>query len=115
MIVRHLITELLEQALQEARKLDVLPSGTPIDVLVEHPQSPEHGDFATSLPLKLAQSLRMNPLEIAHRLAPLVRPVDAVEKVWIEAPGFINFSLKPSWPGRVCQRQPNWTNSCGPC
>ena len=97
MIVRHLIVDLLDQALQEARKRDLLPSGTPIDVLVEHPQSLDHGDFATSLPLKLARSLRMNPLEIAQRLVPLVRPTDAVEKVWVEAPGFINFSLKPSW------------------
>jgi arginyl-tRNA synthetase len=97
MIVRYLITELLEQALQEARERDILPSGTPIDVLVEHPQSPEHGDFATSLPLKLARSMRMNPLEIAQRLAPLVPTTDAVEKVWVEAPGFINFTLDPGW------------------
>ena len=97
MIVKHLIKELLEQALQEAQEQALLPSGIPIDVLVEHPQSPDHGDFATSLPLKLARSLRMNPLEIAQRLAPLVHPADAVEKVWVEAPGFINFSLKPRW------------------
>ena len=97
MIVRHLIIELLENALEEAQGQDILPGGTPIDVLVEHPQSLEHGDFATSLPLKLARSLRMNPLEIAQRLAPLVRPADAIDKVWVEAPGFINFSFKSSW------------------
>ncbi|MBI4282683.1 MAG: arginine--tRNA ligase [Chloroflexi bacterium] len=97
MIVRHLIVELLEQAVREAQEKGLLPSSTPIDVLVEHPQSSEHGDFATSLPLKLARSLRMNPLEIAQRLAPLVRPADAVDRVWVEPPGFVNFSLKPTW------------------
>jgi arginyl-tRNA synthetase len=97
MIVRHLILELLEQALQEAQAGELLPRGTPVDVTVEHPQSPEHGDFATNLPLKLARSLRMNPLEIAQRLAPLVRPAEAIERVWAEAPGFINFSLRPDW------------------
>ncbi|MDA0988040.1 MAG: arginine--tRNA ligase [Chloroflexi bacterium] len=97
MIVRHLIKELLEQAMEEALNRDILPGGTPTDIVVEHPQSAEHGDFATNLPLKLARSLGINPLEIAQRLAPLVRPDDAIDKVWVEAPGFINFSLKPSW------------------
>ena len=97
MIVRHLIIELLEKALEEAQKQDILPSSAAVDFAVEHPQSPEHGDFATSLPLKLARSLRMNPLEIAQRLAPHKRPTDAVDRVWVEAPGFINFSLKPGW------------------
>jgi len=97
MIVRHLIIELLEQALEEAQKQNILPSSTTVDLSVEHPQNPEHGDFATGFPLKLARSLRMNPLEIAQRLAPLIRPADAVDRVWVEAPGFINFSLKPGW------------------
>ncbi|MDP6494112.1 MAG: arginine--tRNA ligase, partial [Dehalococcoidia bacterium] len=97
MIARHLIIELLEQALEQAQKQDILPSGTSVDLSVEHPQSSEHGDFATSLPLKLAKSLRMNPLEIAQRLAPLIHPSDAVDRVWVEAPGFINFSLGPGW------------------
>ncbi|MBF8266887.1 MAG: Arginyl-tRNA synthetase [Dehalococcoidia bacterium] len=89
--------ELLEQALQQAQEVGLLPPGTPTDVTVEHPQSPEHGDFATSLPLRLARSLRMNPLEIARRLAPLIPPAEVVERVWTEPPGFINFSLKAGW------------------
>lgn len=97
MIVKHLITERLERALRESQELDLLPKGTPIDVSVEHPQSAEHGDFATSLPLKLAKSLRMNPLEIAQRLVPLVHTANEIERVWAEAPGFINFSLDPVW------------------
>jgi arginyl-tRNA synthetase len=97
MIVRHLILELLEEALGQAQELGLLPPGIPTDVTVEHPQSSEHGDFATNLPLRLARSMRMNPLEIAQRLAPLVRPAEAVERVWAEPPGFINFSLKSGW------------------
>ena len=83
--------------MQEARTSGLVPPGTAVDVTVEHPQSEEHGDFATSLPLKLARSLRMSPLEIAQRIAPLIPPADAVEMVWAEPPGFINFSLKPAW------------------
>ena len=83
--------------MQEARTSGLVPPGTAVDVTVEHPQSEEHGDFATSLPLKLARALRMSPLEIAQRIAPLIPPADAVERVWAEPPGFINFSLKPAW------------------
>ena len=83
--------------MQEARTSGLVPPGTAVDATVEHPQSEEHGDFATSLPLKLARSLRMSPLEIAQRIAPLIPPADAVERVWAEPPGFINFSLKPAW------------------
>ena len=97
MIVRRLISDLLDQALREARNTEFLPPGTAVDVSVEHPQSPEHGDFATSLPLKLARSLRMSPIEIAQRITPLIPPADAVERVWAEPPGFINFSLKSTW------------------
>ena len=63
-----------------------LPSAPPIDVPVEHPQSAEHGDFASSLPLRLARSLRMNPLEIANRLVPLIPASDALARVWVEPP-----------------------------
>jgi arginyl-tRNA synthetase len=83
MIVRHLIIEMLEQALEEAQQQDILPGGTSVELSVEHPQSPEHGDFATSLPLKLARSMRMPPLDIAQRLAPLVRLTEAVDRVWV--------------------------------
>jgi arginyl-tRNA synthetase len=97
MIVRHLIIEMLEQALEEAQQQGLLAGVTSVDLSVEHPQNLEHGDFATSFPLKLARSMRMNPLEIAQRLAPLVHPAEAVDRVWVEPPGFINFSLKSSW------------------
>jgi len=97
MIIRYLITELLEQAVKEAQERGLLPQGTLAEVTVEHPQNPEHGDFATGLPLRLARSVRLNPLEIAQSLVPLIPPAEVVERAWAEAPGFINFSLKAQW------------------
>ncbi|MBI2855836.1 MAG: arginine--tRNA ligase [Chloroflexi bacterium] len=97
MIIRHLIVGMVEQALEQARAQGLLPQGSPIDVAVEHPQSPEHGDFATNVPLRLARSLRVNPLEIAQRLVPLIPPNEAVARIWSEGPGFINFSLRDTW------------------
>ena len=93
----HLIRDMLANALAEAQASGQLPSAPPIDVPVEHPQSAEHGDYASSLPLRLARSLRMNPLEIANRLVPLIPASDALARVWVEPPGFINFALEPRW------------------
>ena len=38
------------------------------DIQVEHPGNPDHGDFATNLPLRLARATRINPLELAQAL-----------------------------------------------
>ena len=93
----HLIRDMLANALAEAQASGQLPSAPPIDVPVEHPSSADHGDYASSLPLRLARSLRMNPLEIANRLVPLIPASDALARVWVEPPGFINFALEPRW------------------
>ena len=93
----HLIRDLLANALAEAQASGHLPSAPPIEVPVEHPSSADHGDYASSLPLRLARSLRMNPLEIANRLVPLIPAGDALARVWAEPPGFINFALEPRW------------------
>ncbi len=91
------IDELLHTALDYAQHSDVLPPGEIDSPAVERPQNPDHGDFASSLPLKLARPMRMNPMEIAEKLVPLVPTGGALERVWAAPPGFINFSLSPSW------------------
>ena len=101
MTVKDRIAELVIQALnaaQDARQLPLIPVE---DIAIERPQNPEHGDFATSLPLKLARPMRMNPLQIAERLANHL-PKGSQGEVLIESatvarPGFINFSLRQAW------------------
>ena len=67
MILRNVIADILEQATQNAQKDGALPRASQIDVTVERPQSRDHGDFATSLPLKLAKSMRLNQLILPHK------------------------------------------------
>ena len=91
------IVKLVRQALENAQGRDLLPPVTVDEIPIERPQNPEHGDFACSLPLKLAKPMRTSPMAIAEKLAPLVPADGPIEKVWAAPPGFINFSLKPSW------------------
>ena len=97
MASREYIAQLVTHALDEAQRKHLLPPSTLEAAAVERPQNPEHGDFACALPLKLAGSMRMNPMRIAETLVALI-PVDgAVERVWAAPPGFINVSLDQSW------------------
>ncbi len=101
MIVRDRVADIVRQALIAAQSADELPSILVEDIAVERPQNAEHGDFATSLPLKLARPMRMNPLQIAERLAarlPVGNQSDGLlESAAVARPGFINLTIKQSW------------------
>ena len=97
MTVKTRIAEAIVQALTSAQHGGQLPSGETPEVVVERPQRAEHGDFATSLPLRLARSFRMDPMYIAQRLVEALPPGEEVDQVWAASPGFINFSLRRDW------------------
>jgi len=97
MMIKDEIAELLRQAADEAQRRNLLPPLAMPEVLVERPQNPEHGDYASPLALKLARAARMNPLTIAQSLASLIQPPQGVEKIAVAPPGFINFSLSGDW------------------
>jgi len=97
MTIKDDIENLVRNALAEAQKSDLLPSVKVGDIAIDRPQQAGHGDFASSLPLKLAKPMRMNPMLIAEKIESLIPTEGIVESVSIAAPGFINFSLKQSW------------------
>jgi arginyl-tRNA synthetase len=65
-----------------------------VDVTLERPRDPNHGDLATNLALALAKTLGQKPRAVAERLvANLDLPATLVRKTEIAGPGFINFFL----------------------
>ena len=98
MSVRRTIATLVKEALAAAQREGSLPpGGSDVPVEVERPLQPEHGDWATSLPLKLARALRTSPLTIAQAIADHLPPDEAIAQVWTAPPGFVNFRLSDSW------------------
>ena len=91
------IRTLVSQAVEAARKDGVLQLETTPDIQVEHPGNPDHGDFATNLPLRLARATRIKPLELAQELVKRVPESELIGSVETAAPGFINFRLKDAW------------------
>ncbi len=96
-MIKEEMARLLQEAVSEAQSRNLLPPLTLPPVLLERPQNPEHGDYASSLPLKLARAARMDPMTIAHSLVSLIQLPKGVEKVAVAPPGFINFSLRSDW------------------
>jgi|TARA_B110000438_G_scaffold209536_1_gene201434 arginyl-tRNA synthetase len=69
-----------------------------IEVGIQRPKSPEHGDFASNIALILAKPLGKNPREIAEAIKSELQNSfnDNFESIDIAGPGFINFKLKKS-------------------
>ncbi|MCH2504801.1 MAG: arginine--tRNA ligase [Dehalococcoidia bacterium] len=96
-MVLHTVRELVSQAVQQAQKDGLLQLETTPEIQIERPGKLENGDFATSLPLRLARATRINPLQLAESLVQLIPACDEIERVVAAHPGFINFYLKDSW------------------
>ena len=91
------LVELLTQTATGAQQSGKLPSVSLPEVYLEHPQNPEHGDYASSFPLKLARATGSNPMAIAEELIGLMASMPEIDSIVAAPPGFINFTLKNSW------------------
>jgi arginyl-tRNA synthetase len=88
---------MLTQATLDAQKAGKLPAVTLPEAYLERPQNPEHGDYASSFPLKLARATGAKPMAIAELLVGLMPPVPEVDSIVAAPPGFVNFKLKSQW------------------
>ena len=98
--IRDHIAALVGAALAEAQARGHLPEGSVDGPLVERPQRAGHGDFASSAPMRLARSMRMNPMAIAEQIVSAMADDETVEAVSIAPPGFVNVALSPDWLAR---------------
>lgn len=96
-MIKQRLIELLVQAASKAQESGKLPSVAIPEITIEHPQNPDHGDYASSLPLKLARATGTSPLAIAEDLVGFMASAPEVETITVAPPGFINFTLKSDW------------------
>lgn len=81
-----------------------LPIASVDEITVERPKSREHGDWATSLALKLSKVFGLNPRDIALELVPDLEKIEGVSSVEVAGPGFLNFRLKTSAAGAIVEK-----------
>ncbi|MGM0537346.1 MAG: arginine--tRNA ligase [Pseudomonadota bacterium] len=89
--MKETIIALLEGALDNLRQQGVLPADITPTVKVDPTRDKAHGDYATNLALMLAKPAGMPPRELAEVLVTALPASDAVHKVEIAGPGFVNF------------------------
>jgi arginyl-tRNA synthetase len=83
----------------------VLPSpADPSAASVERARDPKHGDFASSVALKLAKPARRNPRELAQAIVAVLPPSPLVARTEVAGAGFINFHLTPDAYARELAR-----------
>jgi arginyl-tRNA synthetase len=96
-MLKQTITELLTRAIVAAQQAGKLPTVTLPEIVIERPQKPEHGDYASSISLKLARASGIKPLTIAGDVVNFIAPSPEIDSVTVAPPGFINFTLKNEW------------------
>ena len=84
---------LVAGAARAAIEAGSLPDVALPDELIERPRDPANGDYASSLPLRLARSAMMPPLAIAEAIAAHLQAGEVIDAPRIAPPGFINLSL----------------------
>src|SRR4029079_7663027 len=73
------------------------------DMSLERPRNRDHGDWASSVAMKIAKPLGTNPRAVAAELATGLEAMPEVASVEIAGPGFINIRLEASAAGALAQ------------
>ena len=96
-----LVTALIER--RRAAGAEVTLELAPEAVTLERPKLREHGDWASSIALRVAKPLGANPREIATELAAGLADVDGVASTEVAGPGFINIRLDAAAAGALAK------------
>ncbi|MEG2431553.1 arginine--tRNA ligase [Aurantimicrobium sp.] len=107
-------TELLNSIeLLAAQHGKQMPVFTASEISLERPKNSEHGDWATSVALKLSKPWRMPPRAIAELLSTFLEAIPGISCVDVAGPGFINIRLNPSASGGLAKTIVDLSNSYG--
>ena len=91
--MRSRIEAILHEAIEAARAAGELQVENIPDAGIERPREKEHGDWATSIAMRLAKQAKMNPRAIAEIISAHIPVGDFISSVEIAGPGFINMRL----------------------
>lgn len=76
---------------------------SPEQVTLERPKLREHGDWASSIAMRVAKPLGSNPRQIAGELADALGGIDGVASAEVAGPGFINIRLDAAAAGALAK------------
>jgi arginyl-tRNA synthetase len=102
--VKDQITHLIRQAVAAIPATELPADATKAAIELERTRDPAHGDFASSIALKLAKAARRNPRQLAQMIVAALPASDLVAKAEVAGAGFINVHLAPAAYARELER-----------
>src|SRR6516162_9287760 len=91
------VTAGLAEAVREALERAGLPPVDFRELAWDVPRDPGHGDYATNVAMLLAKAARRSPRQVAEAILAHLPPIEAVERVEVAGPGFLNVFLSPKF------------------
>jgi len=94
--MKQTIEELILQAVETLKAEGIIGLEMTPCITIERTRDAQHGDFASNLALVLAKPAKANPRQLAEKLIAALPRHEAIMRVELAGPGFINFFIKPS-------------------
>lgn len=108
--IRSYLEGVLSNAVRSAIAAGELPDVAVPGPAIERPKDTANGDFASTLPLRMARAAMKPPLEIANVIVKHLAADPVIEPPAVAPPGFINIQLASSF----LQRQVEHVIAAGP-
>lgn len=106
-MIKDDIALLVREAVTAAMQAGALPDAPLPEITIDRndrPRQAGHGDYSSSLPLRLQRALGGRPLEIAEKIRAHLPESPLIGAAEVAPPGFINFRLRDEWlTGQVDQ------------
>jgi arginyl-tRNA synthetase len=102
--MKQKLEELILQAIETLKAEGILGLEITPHIMIERTRGAQHGDFASNLALVLAKPAKINPRHLAEKIIAALPQHDAVMKVELAGPGFINFFINPNSQYQVIKK-----------
>ena len=93
--MKQTLEALLLQAVEILKAQGIIGQEITSQIAVERTRDPLHGDFASNLALVMAKAAKANPRQLAEHIITALPAHEALVKVELAGPGFINFFINP--------------------
>jgi len=102
--MKKILEELLLNAIECLTADGVLNSDITPQITIERTRDAQHGDYASNIALTLAKAAKTNPRELATKIVSALKAHEAIIKVELAGPGFINFFINPNLQFQVIKQ-----------
>jgi arginyl-tRNA synthetase len=108
-MIKENLENLIKQSLKEVAQKEqwIIPDNFDISLII--PANKKYGDYSSTLPLTLSKLIKQAPLDLAQILLTQIekKKFDAIQKIEIVSPGYLNFFLNHN---AFSQELPNLKN-----